>query len=282
MSWGRLARDVFLGLAIAFVGLRLAGVEPWNQSVDAYAYWTTRNGVDYGGSSVGQLGSYLYTPAFALILSPITWLPWNMFNAIWTAANIGIVWFLFRRWSIVALAFLPIPLELIAGNVHLLYALVAAVGLRYPAAWLLPIVTKVTPGVGLLWFAVRREWRPLAVALGATAAIVALSLLLAPDAWRAWIALMLGSDSAPLNTPGFFLPIPLPVRLVAAGALVAWGALTSRTWVLAVSMALALPLLWLNGLAVLAGLGPIVIDRLQERRAGRRSGSMEIRTPLQA
>lgn len=282
MSWSRLARDVFLGLAIAFVALRLFGVEPWNQSVDAYAYWTTRSGVDYGGSSVGVLGSYLYTPAFALLLTPLTWLPWNVFNALWTAVNIGIVWYLFRRWSIVALAFLPISLELVAGNVHLMYALVAAVGLRYPAAWLVPLVTKVTPGIGIAWFALRREWRPLGIAIGATLGVVALSVLLAPTTWSAWISLILGSDEAAVETPGFFVPIPLPLRLVAAVLLLAWGAMTSRRWVLPVAMTLALPLLWLNGLAVLAGLGPTLVERVDARRIQHRTGSMEIRTPLRA
>ena len=53
----RLPRDVFLGLAIAFIGIRLAGVPPWDQSVDAYAYWAARDGTLYDSSSVGTLGS---------------------------------------------------------------------------------------------------------------------------------------------------------------------------------------------------------------------------------
>ncbi len=50
------------------------------------------------------------------------------------------------------------------------------IGFRYPAAWSLILLTKITPGIGLLWFAVRREWRALAIALGATAAIASVSL----------------------------------------------------------------------------------------------------------
>jgi len=43
-----------------------------------------------------------------------------------------------------------------------LLAVAIAVGFRYPAAWALVLITKVTPGIGLVWFAVRREWCPLA------------------------------------------------------------------------------------------------------------------------
>jgi hypothetical protein len=258
VSWSRLARDLFIGLGIAFVALRLFGVEPWNQSVDAYAYWSTRNGISYDESTVGVLGSYLYSPAFGHLLAPLTWLPWNAFNAIWTAMNVAIVWALLGRWSILALAFLPISFELVAGNVHLLYALVAVVGLRYPAIWLIPF------------------------ALGVTAAVVIASLVIAPDAWRQWVALMVASEAAPTNTPGFFIPIPLPLRLGAAAALVVWGARTDRTWVLPVAMALALPLLWLNGLAVLAALGPSIRRWLTSRRQRDEPRPVGIRTAIQA
>lgn len=269
MRADRLSRDVFLGLAIAFVGLRLAGVSPWDQSVDAYAYWSTRSGVPYDGSSVGTLGSYLYSPAFTLLIAPISWLPWSIFNAIWTTVNVAILWKLAGRWAIVALLFLPIPIEIIAGNVHLFYAAVAVFGLRYPALWLIPLVTKLTPGIGLLWFVARREWRNLGIALGATALLAAAAYVLDPAAWRAWIDLLLTSDTAPADTPGFFIPVPLPIRLGAAAIIVVWGARTDRPWVLPIALTLSLPLLWLNGLAVLAGLAPTLVSRYGSRLARR-------------
>jgi hypothetical protein len=269
----RLGRDVFLGLAIAFVGIRLAGIAPWNESVDAYAYRSTRDVTLYEASSVGVLGSYLYSPAFALLIAPVSWLPWMLFNAGWTALNIGIVWALARRWSLLALLFPPVLMELVAGNVHLVYAAVAVFGLRYPVLWVVPLVTKLTPGIGLLWFVVRREWRELAIAGAATAALVTVSFLLTPDAWRAWIGLMVSSDAAPTATPGFFIPVPLPIRLAVAAVVVVWGARTDRPWVMPIAMTLALPLLWLNGLATLVGLAPTLIERWNERQASRRAGA---------
>jgi hypothetical protein len=278
VSARRLLRDLYLGLAIAFIGIRLAGVSPWDQSVDAYAYWSTRGGDLYDGSTVGTLGSYLYSPAFALLVSPISWLPWAIFNAIWTTINVAILWKLAGRWALVALLFLPIPLEIVAGNVHLLYAAVAVFGLRYPALWLIPIITKVTPGVGLLWFVVRREWRNLAIAIGATVLLVGASYVVNPAAWRTWVDLLLTSDAAPTNTPGYFIPIPLPIRLGAAALIVVWGARTNRPWVLPIALTLSLPLLWLNGLAVLAGLAPTLVSRYGSRFTALRQGGDELRS----
>ena len=64
------------------------------------------------------------------------------------------------------------------------------------------------PGIGLLWFALRREWRQLAIALGATAAVVAVSFLLMPGAWRDWIALL----AANTGKGGTWAAVPDPAR----------------------------------------------------------------------
>ena len=142
----RLLRDGFVILAVVFVGLRLFAIKPWADSVDAYAYWTTRDGVFYDAATTGRIGSYLYSPAFAQLLAPLTWLPIAVFTALWTALNSATLWFLLRRWALPSLLFLPIAFEVISGNVHLLYAAAIVVGFRWPAAWALMFLTKVTPG----------------------------------------------------------------------------------------------------------------------------------------
>ena len=115
------------------------------------------------------MGAYLYSPAFAQLIRPLTILPWPIFVTIWTAFNLAIVWWLLGRWSLPAMLFLPIPFEIVSGNVHLMYAAAIVLGFRASFTWALPILTKVTPGIGLAWFAVRREWRQLGLALGVTA-----------------------------------------------------------------------------------------------------------------
>ena len=258
----RLLRDGFLLLSIAFVGLRLFAIEPWDDSVDAYAYWATGDGVLYDDAVSGKIGAYLYSPAFAHAVWPLTFLPWPVFAALWTALNCAALWWLVGRLALPSLLFLPISFEIVSGNVHLLIAVVIVAGFRYSALWVLPILTKLTPGVGLLWFALRREWRKLGIALAVSAAAAAVSFLIAPDAWRQWVELLLRDVGAPLVTVGWFLPVPLLVRLPIAAAIVAWGALTDRPWALPLGVTLALPIVWLNSLAILAAVVPLARWRL--------------------
>jgi hypothetical protein len=263
----RLLRDGFFVLAAAFVGLRLLAVQPWVESVDAYAYWATRAGDPYAAAEAGRIGAYLYSPAFAQLLAPLVILPWPVFCALWTALLCLVYWRLVGRLALPLLLFIPIPFEIVSGNVHLLIAAAIVVGFRYPAAWALPLLTKVTPGIGLLWFAARHEWRSLAIALGATALLAAVSFVVAPDAWRQWLALLVRDAGAPLDTPGWYAPVPLLVRLPLAAVVVTWGALTDRRWTVPVAVVLSLPILWLNSLAILAALPALGVTwPLRDRR----------------
>jgi len=269
----RLGRDGYLALTAAFVLLRLLQVRPWDQSVDAYAYWATAHGPMYDGAVAGTIGAYVYSPAFSQLLAPVTWLPWAVFVTAWTAVNMGIVWWLMGRWSLPAMLFLPIPFEIVSGNVHLLYAAVIVAGFRFPAAWALPLLTKLTPGIGVAWFAFRREWRPLGIALGATAAIAVVSFVLDAEAWRTWISVLTGSSSTPA-TIGWFLPVSLVVRLPVALAVTGIAGLTGRAWLLPVALTLAMPVVWVNSLAVLAACVP-----LWSMRVSRRDQAHRVATP---
>lgn len=264
----RLLRDGFVILVLAFVALRLLAIRPWADSVDAYAYWTTRDGVFYDDATTGRIGAYLYSPAFAQILAPLVWLPLAIFTAVWTATNGAALWFLLRRWALPSLLFLPIAFEIVSGNVHLLYAAAIVVGFRWPAAWALMLLTKVTPGVGLVWFLVRREWRSLAIAIGATAVIAAASYVLDPSQWARWVDLLradaTGAGNAAFVTVGWYLPVPLAPRLVVAVALAAAAGLTDRRWLLPVAVVLAMPVVWLNSLAVMAACVPLAYPSLLE------------------
>jgi hypothetical protein len=255
----RLLRDGFLVLAAVFVGLRLLQVDPWADSVDAFAYWQTRDGGLYESGATGQIGAYVYSPAFAQLIRPLAQLPWPLFDGLWTALNLAVYLWLVGRLALPLLLFLPFPFEIISGNVHLLLAAMVVIGLRERGAWAWAFgaITKATPLVGLGWFVVRREWRPLAIAAFATAVVVAMSFVLAPAAWSDWLALLRSDAGRPLETVGWYLPVPLVPRLVAAGLLVAWGGLTGRRWTVPVAIVLAMPVVWLNSLAVLAAVVPL-------------------------
>ena len=103
----------------------------------------------------------------------------------------------------------------------------------------------------MLWYAVRREWRPLVVAGTTTAAVVAVSAIIAPGLWREWFEL-LRSSTGSSTVPGS-VPIPLIVRLPIAALFIAWIALRDRRWLLPVGVLLAMPVIWWGSFALLAG-----------------------------
>jgi Glycosyltransferase family 87 len=262
----RLLRDGYIVLAVVFLALRLFQVPPWDQSVDAYAYWSTRDGTLYDARTAGTIGAYLYSPAFAQLLAPLTWLPWPAFDTIWTAFNLAIVWWLLGRWSLPSMLFLPIPFEIVSGNVHLMYAAAIVAGFRFAPTWAFMFLTKVTPGIGVLWFAVRREWRPFVFALCVTGAIVFVSFALDPAAWRAWVDILQESSSTPA-TVGWYLPVSFLIRLPVALVVVGIAAWTDRRWLLPVGTVIAMPVLWLNSLAVLAACVPLASDAARRSSA---------------
>ena len=134
------------------------------------------------------------------------------------------------------------------------------------------LLTKITPGLGLLWFVVRREWRQLAIALGATAAIVALSFVLMPDQWRTWIDVVIRNAAAGRSGTWASVPLPLWIRLPAAVALITWGARTDRRWTVPVASMLALPAVWYGGLSMLLAVIPLLPGR-GDRRATASGGA---------
>jgi hypothetical protein len=252
-----------LGLAgLAFAAYLFLVVAPTAGTFgfDAYAYWSL-DLTDPYAVPAGTFGAFTYTPVIARLFAPFGLLAWPTFLWLWTAILVGTVVWLGWRSALLVLAFPPVALELYHGNIHLLMAAAIALGFRYPVAWSFILLTKVTPGVGLVWFAVRREWRPLAVALGVTAALVVVSFLVDGRLWIAWLneSVLKTAEGAALNQ--FSIAIPLFIRLPVAATIVAWGALTDRRWTVPVAATLALPILWPSGLAVLAALWPILQRR---------------------
>ena len=238
---------------------------PHFQSVvgfDSFAYWNVDALHPYT-AALGTIGSFTYSPAFAQVFFPAHWVPFGVFFVLWDSFLIvNFVW-LTRRMALVWLVFLPVPLELYHANVHILLATVCVLGFEYPALWSIGILTKVTPGVSLLWFVVRREWRSLAWALGATAVISAVSFVLAPTAWFDWVRFLTTSQATGAGSNDWyaFLSPPLWLRVVAAALLVVWGARTDRRWVVPLATAIAMPVVWITTPAIL-----IAIPRLRQKR----------------
>jgi hypothetical protein len=180
-----------------------------------------------------------------------TALPWPVFVACWISFLSLVYLWLVGPWWLPLLAFAPFLIELRMANVHLLLAAAIVLGFRWPAAWSFVLLTKVTPGIGLLWFAVRREWRSLGIALGVTGLIVGVSFLIGPSHWVDWFVSLARTTQ---DDPPLSVAVPLVWRLVAATILVVWGARTDRRWTVVVAATISLPTLWVHGFAMLAGL----------------------------
>ncbi|MBI3750227.1 MAG: DUF2029 domain-containing protein [Chloroflexi bacterium] len=233
---------VMVGLAafVAWYGiLRLGGP----LFVDAKAYWSVDALRPYAGD-LGQAGVFAYSPPLAVVFGLLGHIPEPVFLAAWLAINLAVLAWLARPWPpILAILAVPIADELLSGQIELLLTAAIVLGLRRPALWALPLLAKATTGVGLAWFAMRREWGSLAVALAATALVVALSWLVEPTWWPDWLAFV-------GRTPG---NLALPLRLAAALAFVVWGARTDRRWTVVATATLALPVVYVHSLAMLVG-----------------------------
>jgi hypothetical protein len=255
----RLGLDLFVVVAVVVVVLRLFNVSPWTPWVlDMHTYWATGAGVSYAHSDPYVIGAYLYAPAFAQLIAPLTVLPWPWFAALWTAAIAAAYIWLVGRWAFpILLLTVAVALEFYLGQIDLFIAAAVVIGFRYPAVWAFPLLTKVAPGIGLLWFVFRREWRNLAIASAATVAVLAVSSFLVPQLWHDWYDLLRRSVTDRQVVEGAYLSIPVWLRLPFAVGIIAWGARSDRHWTVPIAILLAMPILWVNVFTLLIAAVPL-------------------------
>jgi hypothetical protein len=233
---------------VAVVGFSEPFGRLWGTGQDARCYWFPSVLDPYVASEWTNPIAYVYSPAFLQLISPLTRLPWQAFMGAWTAILLLAVRFLTGP-RLFAAAVLFAAMEIAGGNISLLIAVAIVIGFRWPAAWSFVLLTKVTPGIGLLWFAFRHEWRSLGIAIGATLAVVAASAALLPDAWTDWVGVL--SRNVGRDGTWAALPIALWIRLPVALAIVAWGARTNRRWTVPLASLIALPAVWYGSLSML-------------------------------
>ena len=278
----RLRRRHVAGIAVAVVFwvVTIAMADPTVDVKEPLAGWVTAQdarsyyGLDLsdlytGRSDWNTIGAYPYSPAFAQLVYPLDQLPWPAFVALWTALLIGAV-YLLTGPELFLVGMVVGAMEIAGGNVSLLLTLAIVAGFRWPWTWAFVLLTKITPGVGLLWFALRREWRQLAIALGATAGVVALSFVVLPDAWRDWIDLLRANTGK--GGTWAAVPIPLIVRGPIGVALIAWGAFRNQRWTVPVGTMLCLPALWYGSLSMLLGVIPLTTPEERWRAWARVTG----------
>jgi hypothetical protein len=228
---------------------------------DFFAYWSVNPADPYAVKE--GFGAFHYAPPLVWLVGPLKLMSWPAAYWVWFAFLCLVLVWLARDWALAWLAFPPVVFELYHGNIHLLIGAALVLALRYPGAYLFLALSKVSPGITALWYVVRREWRNLAIALGVSLAVVAIAFLIAPQPWLAWLS-HLSSES---NQAPNLIAIPLAVRLPFSAALVIVAARLDRPWILAPAVVLALPLLWLHGLAVLVAITPLLrLERAARQR----------------
>jgi hypothetical protein len=198
---------------------------------------------------------FAYSPAVGLAILPATELPWPVFHALLAAASLGALYYLVGRWAIVGILLPPVAIEIWAANINLLIAAAIVAGFRYPAFWAFPILTKVASGVGVLWFALRGEWRPFAIALGTTAAIALVSFLLHAPTWADWFVYL--RTSAEAEQLPHSIAIPLLLRVPFAVVALVIGVRTDRRWLVPIATVLATPVIWPATLSILLACWPL-------------------------
>jgi hypothetical protein len=230
--------------------------------LDAHAYWAAWHHHLYSAAPE-EHDAYLYSPVFAEAIWPLTLIPWPLFCALWLGTVAAIyAWLLAPlplKWRIPL--FLACSMDIVAGNVWAFFALVVVFGFRYPAAWSLPILTKVTPVVGPVWFIARREWRALAISCGAVLGLAAISFALGPGLWHEWLRLLLHPNSFAQPQHGSMRPLIYPrtplllaLELPVAVGITVYAARTDKKWLLPLAMIFANPVFTANAFVVLAAI----------------------------
>lgn len=274
-AWSRYRGPILDGLAIGGIGLLVYLLVHGGYGFDLFAYWNVDPGNPYAIPT--GFGHFHYSPPAAWLALPLK--PFSFEAAFWVYLGVQLAALLVigGRYGLAWLAFPPVAIEMYHGNIHLLLALAVWLGFRLPWTWSFVLLTKVSSGVGLLWFAVRREWWSLALAVGVTAGLVIVWLVIRPDLWQAWLNHMLTSNEIAEPAPNA-IHVSTYLRIAVAALIVIWGARTDRRWTVALGSTLALPILWIHGLSMLVALTP------QDRpgfRSGRAVAQPQTRTEVQ-
>lgn len=256
-------------LGAVFAVLELARVfRPW----DFDFYWAA---TDFGNLYVdGWLDptyAYVYPPVLAQLLYPFHVLGHDAVMVGWTMLCFAALWWCCRVWTLPVIAagiaattfpdtlpgqVLGAPLgSVLVGNVQVPMAAAIVLGLRRPGWFAVPLLTKLTVGIGLLWYLFRREWRPFALGVLVTLAVAGASFLVSPGAWIEWAQWTVATYGQPSNPP--IVGPPLPLRIVAGIALVYIAARRNWRWLVPVGCAVAIPSLYGVGTVVAVSVGAL-------------------------
>jgi hypothetical protein len=179
-----IAGAIILTTFIAYVTLSAPFDSDW-RAHDVAAYWDAAERIRWGAALYAPSPSpYQYSPWFAYVWVPLTYLPRDLITWIWLALLMGCVaWLaypLLRSYLGILFAMLVIPQVMEyawIGNVDALMLVALTFMNRRAGPVLVGLAAslKITPIAFVLVYLLRREWRKAAVASG-VAAILSLPI----------------------------------------------------------------------------------------------------------
>jgi hypothetical protein len=197
-----------------------------------------------------ERGGYVYPPVLTQLMQPLHVIDVRLVIVAWTVLLFASIGYVLRWWSFLACVlalvgvFVPGPwaapvASAIMGNVTMPMVAAMVLGMRHPALWAVPLLTKITPGIGVLWFAFRREWRQFAIAVGTAAGLAFAFMAVDPGTWADFVRFALANLTATNNGPDIVGP-RLWLRLPIAVLLVWFAARTDRPWLVPIAGATAI------------------------------------------
>lgn len=261
LQWRWIAASLAVGLIVSWWTWLVSSMDALPPLTDAEAYWSVDIAHPYAhpyDRSLGGQLAFLYSPVVAQMLYPLTLLPFVAFYALLSAASLAaLIWMVGPVLAALALLLPPVSHEIANGNIHLILAASIVAAIRQPALWAIPLLTKITPGVGVLWHVFRREWRAAMIAAAATLALIGLSAILAPRLWVEWVGVLLAADAAAGSVYVILSGWPLILRLCIAVGMIWLATRLDRPALVIVACLIALPAVWTNAMGMLVAVVPL-------------------------
>jgi Glycosyltransferase family 87 len=239
---------------------------------DARAYWAAGRrllqGTTLYADTAGQPFAFLYPPIAAQLVAPFSLLPLPVFAWGIRVLELLCLRYVVGSWRLAGVSMilcLPVVAEIEAGNINLLIAAALAAAIRDDNRWLVLAAVPKFAALAALPFALARNRR--ALAFGAAGALLtcAVSLLYAPDLWRAYATFLLSQPSVDDQWYNVGRVVPFPARLLFAGACALIA--IRRPAFMPVAVALSAPVVWFNSLSVLVAIVPAMTVDPQPRPA---------------
>lgn len=239
---------------------------------DTRAYWqAARHALDgttlYSPATVSDLGAYKYPPIFAQLFVPAALLPELVVAWLWRASGILCLRYMVGSWkaALVAIAFIPVLIELSLGNVTLQIGAVLVFALRdRRGAYLLPWVAALKFGpvllVPYLWFRMPDSRRPLVIGTAVFAVACLFSYLIGPEQWAGYGSTFGWESGSLMSGTGVIAIVPswggldFVIRFAIAGVASLYATYARKAWLAYAAAAITCPILAFSRLAPLVAL----------------------------